>query len=169
MRRITRFKFNKAGKVRVEYEVARGGEDWDEYGFTSKDKPTPELQNKVTEFRKYVNDICELNLNDDQMHRLEVRGFSFSFAGEKEVMGCTITAIKKLHKSNSPLIINTPHKIEDYYAEQGDPNQLMPDGMADDLRELIELIEKYIDGERAQEELKFEEEKTETVVEIIQN
>jgi len=168
MRRITRFKINKAGKVRCEYEIARGEEEFDEYGFTSKDKPVPELENKFKEFGEYVDDICELNLEEHQMYRLEVRGFSFSYAGDKEVMGCTITAIKKLSNSNSPLILNTPHKIAEFYSDHGSEKQLMPDGMYDDLKELCELIQKYIDGERAQEKLNFSEEKTEVTVEIIQ-
>lgn len=65
-------------------------------------------------------------------------------------MGATIVSQMELDNSNSNLNINTPHKISEFYGENGDPKQLLPDDCIEDLNELIEEVQLYIKGERAQ-------------------
>ncbi len=77
-----------------------------------------ELPNEIKEIllqlREYVKEVCEL---DVPLHQITIIGVSYSWT--KEIMGVTVTALRELLNSNSPLVINTPHKIEQFYAETG--------------------------------------------------
>lgn len=150
----TRFKKIKvaktdAGKDRIhlEYEQ-RNGADWDELVFNSADKPAPEFHDALQALIPDVVELCEFP--DDYRERMIVKSVSFSYGGEKQVMGATITAQMKLFKSNPPLILNTPHKAEDFYADEGDPKQLLDEATVRKLEVLMIEAEQFIAGKRQQ-------------------
>jgi len=68
----------------------------------------------------------------------------------QDVVGATITATMRLMESNAPLNLNTPHKAEDFYAETGDPKQLLDPACARRLRVLIIEAEQFVRGIRRQ-------------------
>lgn len=105
----------------------------------------------------FVAEICEQPQTWAQS--VEVRGVSFSYGGENEVMGATISALKTLEKSNSPLVINTPHKSSEPYNEGGDETICLSDEATAALYHLQRETQLYLDGHRAQLSLEFEGDK----------
>src|SRR3990167_11028779 len=146
--RFNKIKFDsEKQKWAFLYEIMRSGGTSDEFSIASKDEPRQALKDCLDGLKKFGIEICELP--DDWKSRLTIKGVSFSYAGENDVMGVTITALAELEHSNSPLVLNTPHKIAEFYGETGDEKQLMPEGLAEILDELQEEAEKYVNGERA--------------------
>lgn len=145
-----KFKFLPDDKIFCSFQIKRSVDEYDQFNFTTVDKPAPGLINQTMLFRKHVLNLCELSETDDEIHKLEIKSFSFSWSGEKHIMGCTVSATRKLSGSNSPLILNTPHKIEDFHSDNGDEKQLLPGKLVKDIYELMLHINAFIDGEREQ-------------------
>lgn len=149
MTRIRKIKLSE--KVRIEYEVLVGDKVKEEYSLTSVDKPLLSFAEAMQVLAQSVVEICELP--DKDINHIAVSGVSFSYGGEKQVLGAVITAQKKLKKTDAPLNLNTPHKTEDFYGETGSASQLLDSLTIDKLYELMDEAEKYIAGERQQGEL----------------
>lgn len=149
-RRLTKVKVTKDDKIHIEYEQ-KSGLGWDEYQFTCSEKARPAFYGAL-DLSQYVAELCELP--EDYADRIKVRGVSFSYGGEKEVMGATVSAQMKLNKSYCPLNLNTPHKASEPYSEgPADEMQLLPGKLVEALKELYGEALAYIDGERAQGKL----------------
>jgi hypothetical protein len=134
-------------RVHLEWENPKG-QDRDELSIDSCDKPAPTFHEALQALAGDVVEMCELP--PDSINRIIVKGVSLSYGGEKDVMGCTITATMKLMKSNAPLNLNTPHKAEDFYAKTGDPKQLLDPDCVRRIKKLIFQAENFVSGERAQ-------------------
>ncbi len=150
MTRIRKIKLSDE-KVKIEYEILAGDKIKEEYSLTSIDKPLPSFSKAMQVLAQSVVEICELP--DIDINHITVYGVSFSYGGEKQVMGAVITAQKKLKKTDAPLNLNTPHKTEDFYGETGNASQLLDDLTVDKLYAVMEEAKKYIDGERKQGDL----------------
>lgn len=148
--RFLKIKFSK-GKVRLEYEVKSKKGDMDEFYIACSDEPRPEFKDALAALKTDVLNMCELP--EDYLTRISVNGVSFSYGGDAEVMGATISASMSLRKSNVPLNLNTPHKPSEPYAESGDGADLLDDECVERLERLIEEAEEYVGGRRAQGEL----------------
>ena len=134
-------------RIHLEFERPKGG-DYDQYMLNSIDAPAPSFHDALQALAQDVVELCELP--DDYWHRIIVKGVSFSYGGEQEVMGATITATMRLMESNAPLNLNTPHKAEEPYAETGDPKQLLDPACARRLHMLIIEAEQFVKGVRQQ-------------------
>ena len=146
--RFLKIKVTKDGKIGIIYEL-RNKEQWDEYSMTSSDKAKPSFHEALQALTEDIVDMCELPNN--YQDRIIVKGVSFSYGGEKEVMGATIIAQMQLRRSNVPLNLNTPHKAEEPYGEgEGDPAQLLSDSCIRRLETLMEEAEDFMKGIRAQ-------------------
>jgi hypothetical protein len=147
--RIKKAKLSTMDKVTIMYEQKSTTGAWDEYSFTCSDKPRPEFKQSLDALAPFIIEMCELP--DNYLSRIEVRGVTFSYGGEAEVMGATISAQMKLNKSNQNLNLNTPHKASDSYSDApADPKQLLPVECIKALKNLCEEVRLYIRGERAQ-------------------
>src|SRR5689334_4983658 len=101
LRRLVKLSYD-GKKLLARWSVTRpGGED--EHELLCHDAPKPELLDALKALRPSVATICELD--SDYCADLEVRGASFSYGGERHVMGATITALKKLDTANAPLVL----------------------------------------------------------------
>ncbi|MBN2286929.1 MAG: hypothetical protein JXI43_10810 [Tissierellales bacterium] len=149
--RFKKIKITSDDKIHLEYEKANKQHDQDQFTMTGSEKALPEFYEAMADLAKFVCEMCELP--DTDIERIKVRGVSFSWAGESNTMGAVIMAQKKLIHSNCPLNINTPHKTEEFYAENGDEKQLLPTGCADFLYALCDEAERYLNGERSQTDL----------------
>lgn len=155
-RQITKIKLGKDSKVHIEYQVPRTvetGQDFDQFTLNCVDKPLPALELAMLNLRKHVLDICEMPIDDTEVMKVKVKGVSFSYSGDDDIMGATITASKTLARSNAPLMINTPHKFDQTHNENQSTEMLLSDDCISVLVELLEQAEKYLDGERAQLEM----------------
>jgi len=150
--RFKKIKLTNDDKIHITYEKPNKKGGWDDFSFNCVDEALPEFYGALGALAEDVVEMCELSPENES--RITVRGVSISFAGEAEVMGATISASKALIHSNSPLQLNTPHKIEEPYNEgPGDDNALLSGQCARRLYLLFEQARRYVDGDRAQADL----------------
>lgn len=157
MIRFTKIKITSDEKIQLEYQK-KNGPYWDEFVMKSAEEALPSFYRAFDNFPQHVEAVCELPEGDHQTHPYEIKSFKFSYGGDAEVMGVTITASRTLVNSNSPLNLNTPHMIESPYSEGGDDTQVMSDDMLSCIYILTDEAQKYLDGERAQGNLFQEDE-----------
>jgi hypothetical protein len=148
--RFKKIKLAKDNKVEIIYE-AQTEDGWDEYTLKASEEPTETFLKAMEALAEDVAEMCEFP--PDHVNRITVRGISMSYAGEKVVMGATISASKKLLKSNTPMSVNTPYKIEEHYSENGDDAALLEEECVERIQMLQAEAEKYLKGLRAQTNL----------------
>lgn len=150
--RIKKVKITKDNKINIVYEKSVNS-GWDEYSFTCSDEPRPELYEALKALAPHVIEMCELP--ESYLPRIDVRGVSFSYGGQNEVMGATIIAQMALDNSHVALNLNTPHKASEPYNPEGpaDEMQLLSNECVEALGELCDEVERYIKGDRAQQSL----------------
>lgn len=152
MIRLKKVKITKENKIMMIYEKQSQTGSYDEYQFSCSEKARPEFYDAMKNLAPHVIEMCELP--DDYLPRIDVKGVSFSYGGDKEVMGATISAAMKLNDSYCDLNLNTPHKASDSYSEgPADEMQLLSDDCIHALNLLCKEAQLYIDGDRAQGKL----------------
>lgn len=143
-RRLTKVKYKPAKGIYVEYEVFKN-EVWDTHTMRSNDVPETEFVDALRALAPDVADLCELC--PECATGIVVQGVSLSYAGEEDVMGATITALRKLGSANSPLVLNTPHKPE---SADDDKTPVLSGACVDHIDLLEVATWRYVDGNRAQ-------------------
>ena len=139
-------------RVKVAYEIVRKAGEPDEFNLNCSDPPHPSLLASLAALKDAVREIC--GLPAPWCQGLLIRGVSFSWAGDDNMMGATITALKPLTTANAPLVINTPHlPAEPYSKSEGAKPPLLPDCAVGALDLLRAAAFDYVDGKRAQVEI----------------
>lgn len=157
--RIKKVKYDKKEqKVLISYEE-KGADGYDNYTLDSEDAPNPSLLKSLADLASDVLYLCEIG--GKQNFQVDVRSVSFSYGGEKEVMGATISAGIALERSYCPLNVNTPHKTSESYSEHEDPKQLLDESTIIKLKLVQEEAMKFVSGDRAQLKLDMKD-KSET-------
>ncbi len=147
--RIKKIKF-KEGKIFVQFEK-ENKDSWDEFSLRSLDAPLESFKLVMEGLTEDVCRICEFS-EECNYSNIKVIGVSFSFTND--IMGATITALKTLESTSSPLVINTPHKPSNPYSGDDTSNCLSTTTVAK--LEMLSLeAERYIAGNRAQMEMKL--------------
>ena len=146
--RIKKVKITKYNQVSMVYEDGPG--NFDEYSLTCREKARPEFYETMEALAEHVVDMCELPEN--YLNRIKVRGVSFSYGGETEVMGAVISASMELKESYQALNLTTPHKASAMYnpTTPDDEMQLLTGDCIEALEALQEECMAYIEGDRAQ-------------------
>lgn len=153
--RFKKIKLRKDEGVTAAYEKKNQAGGWDEYSFSCAGKALPAFYAAFEALAPHVIELCELPVTYTE--RIIVKGVSFSYGGDAEVMGATISAAMELDFSNCDLNLNTPHKPSEPYSETGvDEGFLLSDDCIKTLDHLVHQTEIYARGERAQMSL-FEE------------
>jgi len=148
--RITKLGWTpKTGRLALAWEFPSATEgEWDEFSFSRKVKPHPDLLGALQALAPHVVEICELE--DLQEPAIEVRSVTYTWA--HDVMGAVITALRQLQNSPAPLVLNTPHKPSAPYGdEEGDPAQLLSEPTVLALRRLANEAREFLGGKRAPE------------------
>jgi len=147
---VTKIKISdEPHRIRIEYAKGIEFEDADEYMISSKEKGEPGLYAALQDLKEDVLEMCELP--EEYGETMLISSVSFSHAND--IMGATITASKTLKMSQSPLILNTPHKPSMPYSETGDESVCLGADAITRIESLIRFAKRYIDGEREQLEL----------------
>jgi len=160
--RILKVKYNpKENQLHIKYALpSLGGEDdaWDEYAITyKKADPTPQFIEALEWLRRDALVLCELD-DTFKIDQVKVSGVSFSYGGEKDVMGAVITFSVNLDTANSPMNSNTPHKpSEPYHDGDAQPNECLPWECVRHLDQVIVETRAYLQGERAQQDMGLED------------
>lgn len=150
--RFKKIKITSDKKISIIYEQQSKNGFYDEYSMTCSEEARPEFYKAMNGLAVFVIDMCELP--KEYLERITIRGVSFSYGGDKEVMGATISAGMRLDNSYSGLNLNTPHKASDSYSDNDpDPMQVLDDKCVEALDRLCEEAELYVDGDRAQMQL----------------
>lgn len=150
--RIKKAKVTKENKVLLVYEQRSKTGGWDEYSLTCSEEAKPSFYRAMDDLKVDVIEMCELP--ESYLERIKVRGVSFSYGGECDVMGATISAAMELKDSYPNLNINTPHKASQMYSEAPpDEMQLLSSDCIGRLDDLKTECQAYIKGERAQTKL----------------
>jgi len=146
--RIRKVKITKYNQIHMVYE--QGQCNGDEYQFTCRDNALPEFYQALATMAEHVIDMCELP--QSYLDRITVRGVSYSYGGENDTMGATISAAMELEGSYQSLNLVTPHKASAMYCPDtpDDEKQLLTDDCIEALKALMAECERYIKGERAQ-------------------
>jgi hypothetical protein len=146
--RIRKVKITKYNQVIMVYES--GSRNQDEYSFTCSEKARPEFYKALEAMSEFVLDMCELP--ESYTDRIKVRGVSYSYGGENDTMGATISASMTLEESYQALNLVTPHKASEMYCPDtpDDDKQLLSGDCVEALKKLITECELYIKGDRAQ-------------------
>lgn len=148
--RIRKVKVTKEKRISMAYEIPNKKGNWDEFTFVCADEPRPEFITALATLAEHVIEMCELPTA--YLEKIKVRGVSFSFGGENDTMGATISAAMELQNSHPDLNINTPHKAVEMYNPETpkDDMQLLSGKCIEALSELITECEAYVKGDRAQ-------------------
>jgi len=131
----------------------------EEYTLKCDDAPHGDFTKALNTFAGHVAELCELP--KPWGSDLDVRGVSISHT--QGIMGAVITALKPLEMSQSPLVVNTPHKPSEPYSE-GDPNAgdyCLSTECTEAIAVLCVEAEAYLKGKRAQGKLFKEKEQEE--------
>jgi hypothetical protein len=147
---VTKFKLKK-DEVFVAYSRPIGDKH-ENHEFTCDEKPLPALMDALKDLAQDVVDICELS--PDTLKSITVTGVSFSWTDD--IMGATIIARRKLKSHTIPLQLNTPHTPERPYAKNSKTAPFLTKECTLRLRSLLDEVEKYINGDRAQGSFDFE-------------
>lgn len=148
-------KTSKYIKIHVEYTQKNLAGGTDELVLICPEEPLPSLHAAFDALAECA--IMESELTSELIPRTKVSSVSFSYGGEKEVMGAVITASVKMLHANCPLNINTPHKPSAPYTDNAnDETPCLDDHTIDCLLALMDETNKYLDGERLQMKLDLE-------------
>lgn len=163
--RIKKVKLTKDDRIVMEYEKLVN-DAYDKYRFCSSEEAMPSFYNALKALGIHTVNLCELP--ESYVKRVEMRSVTYTYKGEDEIMGATMSAVMNLDHSNSVLALNTPHKPSIPY----DPNAVEPYGdkclteaCVDALWVLEREAQAYINGERAQIDLFAEQNESDTQVE----
>jgi hypothetical protein len=148
--RFIKIKFD-GSKVKLEWDIAKKDGEPDLFSLTSADLPAPEFQTALDNLRIHVEEICELPKG--YCKDSEIRGVSFSYGGDDEIMGAVITSLKTLNTANSPLTINTPHLPSDDYSSNNPSALCLSFDCIQALNNLMDCAENYVNGIRLQQNL----------------
>jgi hypothetical protein len=143
----------KEDKVHIEYKKKRN-DTWDDFSLTCHQAPAPGFVKAIDDLRPHVVEICELP--KDYVSGLTVTGVTYTYAGDADIMAATIIAKKTLNSSNSPLLLNTPHKPSDA-DEKGAGSPVLSSACVKILKKLQKEAIEYINGKRAQLEMQLDE------------
>lgn len=148
--RITKIKVKK-GVYTLGWEIFQEATNsFDSYALACEDLPREELNTCLQALAPHVVAICELDVRDTE--KITVQGITLSYKSER-VKYLTITAQKALLTSGAPLLLNTPAR-----ANAGEaPEFCMSEELIKALDALMEEAWRYINGDRAQTALDFEQ------------
>lgn len=154
-RRLLKFKYKpKEDLVFIKYEQTRDNDVTDTITLETSDKPRKELSGVLQDMAEHLVDIVEAPPTWEE----KITVSSVTVTWNNDVQGLVITGLRALQLSNSPMIINTPHFTSKSYNEDSgsDKNIFSYDcGLA--LDKLSLMVFRYVDGERKQLTLDFEE------------
>ncbi len=153
-RRLLKFRVSPDEGVLVKYErPIKGSARYETITLESDEKPLKDLKDALAAMAAHLVAIAELPA--EWQKDLEIR--SVTVTHTDGITGLVITGLRKLAKSNAPLVLNSPHFTECPYSETGSPTVSV---YSAECGEALELLTKralaYVDGDREQLQLELE-------------
>jgi len=145
----------KGARVHIEWTTqCEGSGEPDEHVLRSNERPLQSFIDALLGLRQAI--VEEAELPEEWVEEITPIGLSLTHYTDGR-MGAVISGKRKLQNSNSPLVINTPHKPDEAPNESAPTPTLSPVAVAA-IDEVLQEAVKYIQGERAQQSLPFDEE-----------
>ncbi|MFP4066236.1 MAG: hypothetical protein ACLFS5_01925 [Spirochaetaceae bacterium] len=153
VRELVKLKYKEGEGVFVEYTVDRNDNSArDTMTLKTNDAPRRELADALQAMAPHLVEMIEAPR--EWLASITVR--SVTVTHTNDVQGLVITGLRELENSNAPLVINTPHFTRESYNEGGgDDIGIFTSACANALDELETLALRFVDGDRAQQELDF--------------
>lgn len=135
----------KEGKVKIETLRKITDKAYKTETLESFEAPLSSFPAALQALAPFILKICALP--EDYIMGLEVIGTSFNMDESKGDLNVTITALKSIDGLNSPLVINTPNVCTESVSAE----------FCVAVDHLCDEAQRYIDGERAETQLKLVE------------
>lgn len=142
----------KNEKVGINYSIPKGEGRLEEHTLSCNESPLPGFLNSLLKLRVFVLRMLEMPDKDPEIKKVTVRSLSFDYSDDG-LMGVVISANRDLQHSNGVQVLNTPHKFEDSKVA----SLKLDSTCYQYVLEMLEEAEKYVNGERAQQELPLEQ------------
>jgi len=154
-RRLLKFKYKpKDDLIFVKYEQDKQNDIIDTITLETSEKPRKELSDALQAMAEHLVDIVEAPPGWEE----KITVSSISVTWNSGIQGLVITGLRALQLSNSPMVINTPHFTRESYNEDSESDKnIFSYDCALALDRLCSLVFRYVDGERKQLTLDFEE------------
>jgi hypothetical protein len=154
-RKLLKFKYKpKEDLVFIKYEQTRENDVTDTITLETSDHPRTELSDALQAMAEHLVDIIEAPAG--WVGKLTISSVTVTW--NSGIQGLVITGLRALQLSNSPMIINTPHFTRDSYNEDSESDKnIFSFNCGSSLDVLCDQVFKYVDGQRKQLTLNFEE------------
>lgn len=133
--------------VAITWRIESESGEYDVYAMESKDAALPSFYTALQGLAPSVATLCEIP--HDSEHPIKVVNLTLTYDEDNE-MGACITGLRTLLSSNSPLVLNTPHRQA---VPCNDEGPALDNATLDRIAVAISAAWDYLDGERAQAEL----------------
>jgi len=162
---IKKVKFNPDETI-ISYSKQTEEEQTNKFEISSPEKPLPAFIQSLKDLKEEFCIINELDISltaepeENELEKLIITGVTFSHKNTEEYK-VSILGYKKVELSNAPLAINSP-VITLGLLNEDDEHYNFKNNLKTKLAVVMELAEKYVNGEREKSEqdtLGFGEEK----------
>lgn len=156
--RVLKIKMND-DTVLIEYKKKSNSENggYNKFTIESKEQASPEFKLNLQELSIFVPMMYDLPT--EYAEDMKVLGVTFSYRGDDEVMGATVSAKRPVSTSNSPAIFHTPMTFSSSGSDMPLPDsKFLPEAMVEILEKLQDNAKDFINGERAQTNMFGEQE-----------
>ncbi len=140
----------KGVSVDLEYSVVKG-DDVIKSTLPKDDEPKEEFARAL---QQLISDVVAIGECPKKWEKdLEVLGISLKYCNNWTLKGLTISVLRRLENSRSPMSFSTPFKV---FEDTNDKN-LAPYGCKEKVEKIIEEAHKYLKGERKNRQRKLGE------------
>lgn len=142
MPRFTKIRYKNADhSVLLRWTETNTSGDEHDHQLASKDSPRPEFVAALRALAPAAREMCECD-DDPWGESLTPTGVTLGVTKDGEAT-CVITCLRPVSISSAPLVLNTPHTASSSW----------PGDLAILLERLSREAEKYVAGERSQQDL----------------
>lgn len=142
-KQFTKIAFNPTTEVvTLEHQENRTDGEANKFVAEMREPPHEDFLRAFKKLAGHVITLCELKGIDPS--EVEVRSVTLRHKDDR--LGATITGVRKLEKSNSPLVLHTPLKWTPQGAENEDTSLCLSDFAAECLDKLAAEAENYLAG-----------------------
>ena len=135
---MTKLKHAKSG-ITIQWTQGPDGCNSESHSVTCSESPTRELKNALSMMVTPLIDLCDL----PRAWVMDIKIIGVTLSNSDTDRGLTISALRNIAGRNCPMVLNTPHAIEEDW----------PAGCEALLVDLEREAMRYLDGHRAQMEL----------------
>jgi len=148
--RFLKIKLLKSETI-IIWENKNSSEGFDNFTFSTAEKPDPKFQKAMTELGPHIAKICELE--DTKDNPVTGNGITFKYNDELKKDGVILSGRRKLKNSTNNMNLSTPLKYIQGPTDKMKDNIAIPKEVAKELEVIKKLAKQFMKGQRAQNQL----------------